>query len=82
MSNIIDFKSKQLEAVDEGEVILSKKEILQNIILLLEKEFDSIDNIVIAYDTIDGNFSANSNTPKGPEIIWLLEQAKLGVLGV
>jgi hypothetical protein len=82
MTDVIDFRTKQLEQVDEGNILLSKAEILDNIIELLSSSKDSIDTLVIAYSTKDDVFSANANTSNAPEILWLLENAKLGIFGV
>jgi ribosomal protein S24E len=79
-SNVFDFKSKQLEMVDEGRATLSKQEILENIIATLQEA--DIDELVVSYFTSDGDFRAHSNVGDGGSILWLLKQTELGVLGV
>lgn len=83
MTTVIDFNTrKQESSMPTNEPSLSKKEILVNILTMLSEDVDDIDELVVAFSTKDDSFRANSNTNDTGTILLLLEQARLGVMGV
>lgn len=83
MTTVIDFNTRKQESnMLTNKHSLSKKEVLVNILTMLSNDVDDIDELVVAFSTKDETFRANSNTNNTGTILLLLEQARLGVMGV